>query len=262
LSPINQTINILLIGEKGVGKSTFINAFANYLSFKTVEQAQVNRLAVVKPLSFRMLTNDAFEERTCTFGNFDRSILSSCQTYTFDPHLNDGKKLCLIDTPSLVDASEFDQSNANTIKHILDYVNKLSHLNAICFLLQPDASRLLTSFQLCFGQLMNRLGRNARDNVIFCFTNVLMTFSTPGSTAPLLRNMFTSHSMNDIPFSRDNAFFFENESFRYLVAVQNGAHFNYEEKAEYTTSWSESVNESNRLLNYIRRRPVYRIVKP
>jgi GTPase SAR1 family protein len=263
-SSIDQSINILLIGEKGVGKSTFINAFVNYLSFRTVEQAQASRPAVVKPLSFRMMTNDTFEERTCTFGDFnhrDQSMASSCQTYTLDLRLNDGKKLCLIDTPSLVDASELDHSNTNTIKHILDYVNKLSHLNAVCFLLQPDASQLMTSFQSCFGQLMNRLGRNARDNVIFCFTNALMTFSMPGSTAPLLRKMFESHSMNDIPFSRDNTFFFENESFRYLVAVRNGTHFNYEDAAEYTSSWSDSVKESNRLLNYIHRRPVYRIVK-
>jgi hypothetical protein len=119
----------------------------------------------------------------------------------------------------------------------------------------------MTSFQSCFAQLMNRLGRNARENVIFCFTNALMTFSMPGNTAPLLRNMFASLSMNDIPFSRENTFFFENESFRYLLAVQNGIKFNNEDKAEYTMSWSESVDESNRLLNHIRRRLPCHIIK-
>ncbi len=58
--------------------------------------------------------------------------------------------------------------------------------------------------------------------------------------------------MNDILFNRTNTFFFENESFRYLVAVQNGIRFNKEDKAEYTMSWSESVKESKRLFNYIR----------
>jgi hypothetical protein len=188
--PVDQFINILLIGEKGVGKSTFINAFANYLKFKTVEQAQTNGPTVLKPLSFRMMTNDTFEEQTCTFGNFnhhDQSITSSCQTYPLDLYLNDGKKLRFIDTPSLEDTPDFDQDNTNNIKHILDYVNKLSHLNAVCFLLQPDASRLLTSFQSCFGQLINRLGRNIRNNIIFCFTNALINFSMPGSTASLLK---------------------------------------------------------------------------
>jgi hypothetical protein len=67
--------------------------------------------------------------------------------------------------------------------------------------------------------------------------------------------------MHDIPFTRDNTFFFENESFRYLVAVQNRARFDYEDEEEYKASWSTSVNESNRFLNYVCRQPKYRIVK-
>ncbi|CAF5073565.1 unnamed protein product, partial [Rotaria sp. Silwood1] len=47
LSKTDQVINILLLGEKGVGKSTFINAFVNYLKFKTVEQAQSNHPLVL-----------------------------------------------------------------------------------------------------------------------------------------------------------------------------------------------------------------------
>ncbi|CAF3344480.1 unnamed protein product [Rotaria sp. Silwood2] len=247
-------INILLLGEKGVGKSTFINAFVNYLTFKTVEQAQSNRPVVLKPLSFVMLTDDTFQQRTIKYGDFDNDnelITPRCKTYTFDLNQNNKKKLCLIDTPSFEDTQNFDQTNSNTIKHILEYVNNLTHLNAICFLLQPDASRLMNSFQSCFGQLLNRLGSNARNNIIFCFTNALITFSMPGNTAPLLRNMFSSLSMNDIPFTRTNTFFFDNESFRYLMAIQNGIKFDNEDTKEYTMSWSESVQESNRLLNYI-----------
>jgi GTPase SAR1 family protein len=243
----DQFINILFIGEKGVGKSTFINAFVNYLTSRTVERAQSNKPNVVKPLSFVMTINDSFETRTVSFGDFDHhnpSLTERCETYTVDLNQNDQRKLCLIDTPSL--------DNSNKIKHILEYVNNLTHLNAVCFLLKPEASELLNSFQSCFAQLMNRLGTNARQNVIFCFTNTLMAFSSPGSTAPLLRNMFASCSMNNIPFSKTNTFGFDNESFRYLVAVKNGIRFNSEDKAEYTMSWSESVKESNRLLEYIR----------
>ncbi|CAF1529827.1 unnamed protein product [Rotaria sp. Silwood1] len=251
LSKTDQVINILLLGEKGVGKSTFINAFVNYLKFKTVEQAQSNHPLVLKPLSFVMMTNDTFQQKTITYGDFDYDnelVTRRCQTYTFDLNQNSKKKLCLIDTPSFEDT---DQENSNTIKHILEYVNNITHLNAICFLLQPDATRLMNSFQLCFNQLLNRLGSNAQKNIIFCFTNAFMTLSMPGSTASLLRKMFASFSMNDICFNRTNTFFFENESFRYLMAVQNGIRFNNEDTSEYTMSWSDSVQESNRLLNYI-----------
>ena len=53
-------------------------------------------------------------------------------------------------------------------------------------------------------------------------------------------------------FRKRMPFFFDNESFRYLIAVKNGIRFNHEDKAEYGMSWSESVDESNRFLNYIR----------
>ena len=177
-SPIDQFINILFIGEKGVGKATFINAFVNYLSFPKVEQARKGQPIIVKPLAFRTLLNDTFEERLCTFGNApapDASSTAQCQTYTFDPRLNDGKILHLIDTPSLEDTSQSNPTNTTTIQHILNYVNQLSHLNAVCFLLQPDASQLSTTFRACFSQVINRLGPTVHDNVVFCFTNALMS---------------------------------------------------------------------------------------
>ena len=249
-----QCINILLIGEKGVGKSTFINAFVNYLRFNTVNQARSNQPLVLKPLSFVMLTENTFEQQIIEYGDLDLrndSVRRRCHTYTFKLDQNGGRKLCLIDTPSLKDSQDPDLNNSNNIKHILDHVNSLTHLNAVCFLLQPDASRLMNSFQLCFGELMNRFGSRIRENIVFCFTNAYSTFSMPGNTVVLLRRMFNSLSMNDTPFSRTNTFIFDNESFRYLMAVKNGIKFNGEDTREYEMTWSESVNESRRLLDYI-----------
>jgi GTP-binding protein EngB required for normal cell division len=257
----NDVINILLLGETGVGKSTFINAFVNYLTFKTLKQAESNKPVAFIPVSFLLTTGHQFNEHMVTFGDFDssnnedfdhpgQSVTQHCRSYLLTLKHMGGIKLRIIDTPGFGDTRGLDQDDKN-MQHILKYINNLSHLNAICFLLKPNVSQLNIFFRACLTQLLDLLGPNARQNIIFCFTNARSTFYTPGNTAPLLRAMLDSLSINDIPFKKENTFCFDNESFRYLVALQNGIRFDEEEKHEYETSWRISVSESNRLLNYV-----------
>jgi hypothetical protein len=139
--------------------------------------------------------------------------------------------------------------------HILEYIKKLSHLNAICFLLKPNESRLNIFFRSCLSQLFSLLGQNIGHHIIFCFTNSRATFYTPGNTAPLLKQMLNSFPKNDIPFTKDNTFCFDSESFRYLVALQNQIKFNDSEREEYEMSWARSVADASRLIRYIRTIP-------
>ncbi|CAF3208193.1 unnamed protein product [Rotaria sp. Silwood2] len=260
----DETINILLLGETGVGKSTFINAFANYLIFQSLEQAGSNEPIVVIPVSFIMTTGENFEERTVKFGETDsfnnenfnvvgQSVTQHCKSYTFDLKRSDNnrrRKVRIIDTPGFGDTRGVDQDERN-MEHILQYINNLTHLHAICFLLKPNASRLNVFFRTCFMQLFSFLAPTAQRNVVFCFTNARSTFYTPGNTAPLLKTMLASLSTNDISFKKENAFCFDSESFRYLVALRNKIEFTDEEKQEYQMSWSTSVKESNHLIDYI-----------
>ena len=183
------------------------------------------------PVSFMMTIGDNFEERIVKFGEIDssnnedfdhpgQSVTQHCKSYVFNLNRNDGKKLRIIDTPGFGDTRGLDQDDLN-MQHILEYINNLTHLNAICFLLKPNASRLNIFFRSCLTQLFDFLGPNIRKNIIFCFTNARSTFYAPGDTAPLLKTMLKSLSMNDIPFKKENTFCFDSESFRYLVALQN-----------------------------------------
>ena len=255
-------INVLLLGESGVGKSTFINAFINYLGFKTLEKAASNEPIVLIPVSFFITTGDNFEDRTIKFGDIDQfnnedidhpgqSVTQHCKSYIFHLNHTNGKKLLrIIDTPGFGDTRGLDQDDKN-MQHILKYINNLSHLNAICFLLKSDAGQLNSYFRTCITQLFDLLGPNVYQNIVFCFTYARPTFYTPGNTASLLKNILKSFSDNVIPFKKENTFCFDNESFRYLVALQNEIEFNADDREQYGTSWSTSVDESNRLINYI-----------
>ena len=261
LPTTGETINILLLGETGVGKSTFINAFVNYLSFDTFEQAELNKPVVLIPVSFLMTVGANFDERIVKFGedtdkskneDFDhpgQSVTQHCKSYVF--YLNDGKKLCIIDTPGFGDTRGVEQDDRN-MQNILEYINNLSHLNAVCFLLKPNSSRLNIFFRSCLMQILDLLGANICKNLTFCFTNARSTFYSPGDTAPLLKSMLKSLTIGDIPFAKENTFCFDSESFRYLVALTDGISFKEEDKQEYAMSWSISVKESNRLIDYVR----------
>jgi GTP-binding protein EngB required for normal cell division/cytidylate kinase len=261
-STTENITNILLLGESGVGKSTFINAFVNYLLFETLEKAESNKPVVLIPVSFQMTTGDNFEERVINFGGFDnfnnenfdhpgQSVTQQCKSYLFTLKHTNGRKLRIIDTPGFGDTRGIDQDDMN-MQHILKYANNMTHLNAICFLLKANATQLNNYFPICLTQLLDLLGPDARQNIIFCFTNARPSFYSPGDTARLLKTMLKSPLMVDIPFKKENTFCFDNESFRYLVALKNGIDFPDDgQKHEYEMSWSTSFKESNRLVSYV-----------
>ena len=258
----DDTINILLLGESGVGKSTFVNAFANYLAFETLQQAQPKPF-VLMPISFLMTMGDDFEEKQVTFGVQDdlnnedysqpgQSVTQYCRSYLFTLRDGDnrGRKLRLIDSPGIGDVRGLAQDDIN-MQHILLYLSNLSHLNGVCILMKPTNARMNIFFRSCFVQLFDLFGESIRDRIMFCFTNARSTFYTPGNTGPLVKQLLKSLPVQNIPFNRTNTFCFDSESFRYLVAKQNGIEFAESEEQDYQDSWKRSSAESRRFLQHI-----------
>ncbi|CAF5149592.1 unnamed protein product, partial [Rotaria sp. Silwood1] len=217
-------LNVLLLGETGVGKSTFINAFVNYLTFNTIEQAEQSDPAIVIPVSFITTTGDNFKEITVKFGDVDsnenfqnqgQSVTQHCRSYIFD--LNERLRLRLIDSPGIGDTRGFEQDEIS-MNHVLTYINQLSHLNAICLLLKPINSKLDVFFRSCIRQLLTYLTPNGYGNIIFCFTNSRSTFYGPGNTGFLLKKMLKQDEFNGIQFEKKNTFCVDSETFRYLAA--------------------------------------------
>jgi predicted GTPase len=140
-------INILMMGETGVGKSTFINAFANYLVYDTLKQAITGEMQVLIPSTFHMTNPDTFESQMIFIGNpsdnekceeVGKSSTQLCQSYVF--RLGN-RLLRLIDAPGIGDVRGTTQ-DAKNCDHILTYVNHYEYLNGICILLKPNNERL------------------------------------------------------------------------------------------------------------------------
>ncbi|CAF3166627.1 unnamed protein product [Rotaria sp. Silwood2] len=263
-SSTKKYINILLFGESGVGKSTFINAFANYLYFQTLDQAQQEKPIVIIPVSFTMTINDIFDEKIIKFGDIDsnenhnnlgQSVTQKCQCYVFD--ISQDKKLCIIDTPGFGDTRGDNQDNLN-MEEIFSFLHNIPYLNGICLLFKPEILELHPYFYSCFTQLFDYFGENIRDYIIFCFTNARSTFFAPGNTRTLLKTFFDSFPIKNIPFEKNNTFCFDSEAFRYLVALQNSIEFDPNERNELEQSWLRSVIESKRFRNFLCNQHSYR----
>ena len=257
----DDTINILLLGQSGAGKSTFINAVANYLRFKTFSEAAANQPSVLIETLFSLVSGPESKEfqAKCdglgTAGNEDhqhpgQSTTQHCRSYIFtieDDQKKKTRKLRLIDTPGFGDARGFEQDEQK-LKEIFLFANHLKRLHAICMLTKANVAELHPVFRSYLLYLLDFLGKNARDNILFCFTHTRAFYFTPRSSSRAVIKALEAFPVKGIKFTDQDALCFDNEAFLYLVAKERGVPFSSEAITRHRSSWEKSVKETGRLL--------------
>ncbi|CAF1157636.1 unnamed protein product [Rotaria sordida] len=260
-------INVLLLGQTGVGKSTFINGLANYLCNDTLEQAANDQMQAIIPSAFSFTHDETFEERMINIGlddeheNFNehgQSCTQQCRSFVFPVG---EKNLRIIDAPGIGDTRGLDQDNKN-FHEILTFISQYEHLNGICILLKPNEERLTILFRFCINELLRHLHESAKENIIFVFTNARSTFFKPGATSKILRALLDEHKQKqniEVSFTRDNTFLLDNEPFRYLALRKNSIELSNEQTLSYQKSWEHTVKEYSNLMRHIVTRPLHAV---
>ncbi|KAI9775821.1 MAG: hypothetical protein M1839_000872 [Geoglossum umbratile] len=234
-------VNILILGETGVGKSTFINAFINYLTFTSLDHAlSATQLNWVIPCSFATSIVDKstgkIVQRVVQIGsNGDPNEVSgksTTQKATAYPIYIGGKLIRLIDTPGIGDTRGVERDKQNMPHHV--------HLGVM--------------FKFCINELLTHLHRDAANNVVFGFTNTQGTMYTPGDTiGPLLTQLENYNGV--LPgLSQHTVYCFDSEGFRYLAARKQEKELDLGNIEDYRRSWDHSANESRRLVDYFEKR--------
>lgn len=256
-------LNILILGETGVGKSTFINAFINYLTFETLDDSmKAEKLNWVVPCSFstqimnRLSPDGKIEQKDIKVGSREDEQdgskgASATQQTSVYPITIGSSTVRLIDTPGIGDTRgiSYDQKN---MADILSTLSSYDELHGILILLKSNNARLTITFTFCVTELLTHLHRNAAKNMVFGFTNTRISNYTPGDTFGPLTTLLKKHSSAGLSLSFHTTYCFDSESFRYLAAYKNGISMGNEE--DFRRSWKHSRDEALRLLDHFRSR--------
>ena len=162
-SPTNKKLNILLLGATGLGKSTWINGFANYLTYPNLNEAAANSGGIsLIPTSFRITDVNQIETVISTGPDENEnhedgeSATQFPKTYRFS---YDDVTVRLIDTPGFGETCAIEQDKEN-FNNILTHIARYNKLNGICILLKPNDSRLDGTFQYCIKELLTNLHKD------------------------------------------------------------------------------------------------------
>ena len=255
---------MLLLGETGVGKSTWINAFANYCSFETLDEAE--RAGGKFPISSTFETTDP-QTRTLI------SISSECNgftpisqaakvgesvTQTPDEYVfqYQNTKIVIIDTPGLLDTRDVVKDTHDTdkehVNNILRLLSVYNEIHAICILLKANETRISYAFQYVITEILRHLDKNASNNVIFVFTHAASTHFKSEKTQPILQKFLTEKNLPiHLPPSKATVYCFESDPVEYLVKRKNEIPLEEDEKEDTAKHWRKSKDSTAEMIRYV-----------
>ena len=162
-----ETIKLLVIGQTGSGKSTFINTLFNHIQGKKFNE---KKDFIIPCIEQPNCTVPEFvnPKKTENLSPSTESQTRECTTYHI---VGEKYDLYVIDTPGLGDTRGKEQDKINTMK-IINGINKHAEFNAICLCVKGSDNRINESLKYYISQIRKMLTQDCKDNFIICFSFV------------------------------------------------------------------------------------------
>ncbi|KIL58591.1 hypothetical protein M378DRAFT_86306 [Amanita muscaria Koide BX008] len=144
---------LLVVGETGTGKTTFLSLLANILSGRNVGEY--------------VFIHDEDNEAG---GSERHSQTMFAKPYLFDS--NNGVKVTILDTPGLVDTRGLEQDKQHKASIVTAIKDHIPTVNAVLILANGTLPRLGAATDYALSTLSSIFPRSLADNIGILFTNV------------------------------------------------------------------------------------------
>ncbi|CAF3820606.1 unnamed protein product [Rotaria sp. Silwood1] len=185
---------ILIIGETGSGKSTFINYLTNYF-----KNGDLKKLKVAIKTKFRAATEGYSHNETNT-ADTTKSQTTACTSYKFS---RNGVNYTFLDTPGLGDTRGAAQDNQN-IEKIIASVESFDGITCVLIVMNGTIPRLTVNVENVIVRLQGFLPDLIMEHVIVVLTNAYR-YAANADLEKLLNLQSTVHPfyMQNSAFSTD-----------------------------------------------------------
>ena len=155
---------ILLIGETGSGKTSFLNLVCN--------NPKMTNLLRSWPPSMPTLSQavQAFNDPKLENTNSRKTESKTCGAKMYKAKLG-GLPVGIIDSPGYGDTRGLEQDKKNT-KIMIKTLQDEEYINCVCLIINGRMARLTDSIKYAVSEITGVLPREILDNVIVLFTNV------------------------------------------------------------------------------------------
>ncbi|CAF0766564.1 unnamed protein product [Adineta ricciae] len=189
---------VLVIGETGSGKSTFINYLTNYF-----RGGSLQNIKVAIPSKYRTVITEQFAHCENNVRDTTQSKTDMCNQYIFVDTASPAQRQYLfLDTPGLSDTRGAEQDNQNMNK-IIDGVESLGGLSAVIIVVNGTTGRLTLNLRNVIARLRGNLPDVVMDNVIVVLTNAKRHEANFNISSLQLHGTVYPYYMQNSAFSQD-----------------------------------------------------------